>query len=300
MLKIAFDKSYKHPLDENHRFPMIKYDLIPEQLLRENTCSNENFFRPLNLDNNLALLTHSKDYYERFSSLSLTKKEIRPIGFPMSRELVEREKKIARGTIDCAEFSIQNGISMNIAGGTHHAFRDRGEAFCMLNDQAIAANYLLEKNMVSKILIVDLDVHQGNGTASIFNKNKNVFTLSFHGKKNYPFKKEISDLDIDFPDRTDDKLYLSKLNEILPKVVDEFMPDFMFYLAGVDVLDNDKLGRLSMTINGCKERDKFVLKLAKKNKIPIQISMGGGYSVNIKDILEAHSNTYRLAQEIFF
>ncbi len=300
MLKIAFDKSYKHPLDENHRFPMIKYDLIPEQLLRENTCTNENFFRPLNLDNNLALLTHSKDYYERFSSLSLTKKEIRPIGFPMSRELVEREKKIARGTIDCAEFSIQNGISMNIAGGTHHAFRDRGEAFCMLNDQAIAANYLLEKNMVSKILIVDLDVHQGNGTASIFNKNKNVFTLSFHGKKNYPFKKEISDLDIDFPDRTDDKLYLSKLNEILPKVVDEFMPDFMFYLAGVDVLENDKLGRLSMTINGCKERDKFVLKLAKKNKIPIQISMGGGYSVNIKDILEAHSNTYRLAQEIFF
>ncbi len=300
MLKIAFDKSYKHPLDENHRFPMIKYDLMPEQLLRENTCTNENFFRPLNLDKNLALLTHSKDYYERFSSLSLTKKEIRPIGFPMSRELVEREKKIARGTIDCAEFSIQNGISMNIAGGTHHAFRDRGEAFCMLNDQAIAANYLLEKNMVSKILIVDLDVHQGNGTASIFNKNKNVFTLSFHGKKNYPFKKEISDLDIDFPDRTDDKLYLSKLNEILPKVVDEFMPDFMFYLAGVDVLDNDKLGRLSMTINGCKERDKFVLKLAKKNKIPIQISMGGGYSVNIKDILEAHSNTYRLAQEIFF
>ncbi len=300
MLKIAFDKSYKHPLDENHRFPMIKYDLIPEQLLRENTCSNENFFRPFSLEKNLALLTHSKDYYERFSSLSLTKKEIRPIGFPMSKELVEREKKIARGTIDCVEFSIQNGISMNIAGGTHHAFRDRGEAFCMLNDQAIAANYLLEKNMVSKILIVDLDVHQGNGTASIFNNNKNVFTLSFHGKKNYPFKKEISDLDIDFPDRTDDKLYLSKLNEILPKVVDEFEPDFMFYLAGVDVLENDKLGRLSMTINGCKERDKFVLKLAKKNKIPIQISMGGGYSVNIKDILEAHSNTYRLAQEIFF
>ena len=170
----------------------------------------------------------------------------------------------------------------------------------MLNDQAIAANYLLENNKVNKILIVDLDVHQGNGTASIFKENKNVFTLSFHGKKNYPFKKEISDLDVDFPDSTDDKFYLSKLNEILPKVVDEFEPDFMFYLAGVDVLENDKLGRLSMTINGCRERDKFVLKLAKKNNIPIQISMGGGYSVNIKDILEAHSNTYRLAQEIFF
>ena len=300
MLKVAFDKSYKHPLDENHRFPMIKYDLIPEQLLRENTCNHENFFSPSLLEDNLALLTHSKDYYERFSSLLLTKKEIRPIGFPMSKELVYREKKIAKGTIECVNFSIKNGISMNIAGGTHHAFRDRGEAFCMLYDQAIAANYLLENNKANKILIVDLDVHQGNGTASIFNENKNVFTLSFHGKKNYPFKKEISDLDVDFPDSTDDKFYLSKLNEILPKVVDEFEPDFMFYLAGVDVLENDKLGRLSMTINGCRERDKFVLKLAKKNNIPIQISMGGGYSVNIKDILEAHSNTYRLAQEIFF
>ena len=230
MLKVAFDKSYKHPLDENHRFPMIKYDLIPEQLLRENTCNHENFFSPSLLEDNLALLTHSKDYYERFSSLLLTKKEIRPIGFPMSKELVYREKKIAKGTIECVNFSIKNGISMNIAGGTHHAFRDRGEAFCMLNDQAIAANYLLENNKANKILIVDLDVHQGNGTASIFNENKNVFTLSFHGKKNYPFKKEISDLDVDFPDNTDDKFYLSKLNEILPKVVDEFEPDFMFTL----------------------------------------------------------------------
>ena len=300
MLKIAFDKSYKHPLDENHRFPMIKYDLIPEQLLRENTCNQENFFSPSLLEDNLALLTHCENYYKRLSSLLLTKKEIRPIGFPMSRELVYREKKISMGTIECVDFSIQNGISMNIAGGTHHAFRDKGEAFCMLNDQAIAANYLLENNKVNKILIVDLDVHQGNGTASIFNENKNVFTLSFHGKKNYPFKKEISDLDVDFPDKTDDKFYLSKLNNILPKVIDEFEPDFIFYLAGVDVLENDKLGRLSMTIKGCKERDKFVLKLAKKNNIPIQISMGGGYSVNIKDILEAHSNTYRLAQEIFF
>ena len=300
MLKIAFDKSYKHPLDENHRFPMIKYDLIPEQLLRENTCNQENFFSPSLLEDNLALLTHCENYYKRLSSLLLTKKEIRPIGFPMSRELVYREKKISMGTIECVDFSIINGISMNIAGGTHHAFRDRGEAFCMLNDQAIAANYLLENNKANKILIVDLDVHQGNGTASIFNENKNVFTLSFHGKKNYPFKKEISDLDVDFPDKTDDKFYLSKLNNILPKVIDEFEPDFIFYLAGVDVLDNDKLGRLSMTIKGCKERDKFVLKLAKKNNIPIQISMGGGYSVNIKDILEAHSNTYRLAQEIFF
>ena len=300
MLKIAFDKIYKHPLDENHRFPMIKYDLIPEQLLRENTCSHENFFKPSSLKDSDVLLTHDEDYYHRFSSLLLTKKEIRPIGFPMSKELVIREKKIAQGTIECVDFSIKNGISMNIAGGTHHAFKDRGEAFCMLNDQAIAANYLIKNNKAKKILIIDLDVHQGNGTASIFRENNNVFTLSFHGEKNYPFKKEKSDLDIEFPDKTDDEFYINKLKEILPKVFDEFEPDFIFYLAGVDVLENDKLGRLSLSISGCKKRDQFVLELCKKNNIPIQISMGGGYSISIKDILEAHSNTYRLAQEIFF
>ena len=300
MLKIAFDKIYKHPLDENHRFPMIKYDLIPEQLLRENTCSHENFFEPSSLKDCNVLLTHDEDYYHRFSSLLLTKKEIRPIGFPMSKELVIREKKIAQGTIECVDFSIKNGISMNIAGGTHHAFKDRGEAFCMLNDQAIAANYLIKNNKAKKILVIDLDVHQGNGTASIFRENNNVFTLSFHGEKNYPFKKEKSDLDIELPDKTDDEFYINKLKEILPKVFDEFEPDFIFYLAGVDVLENDKLGRLSLSINGCKKRDQFVLELCKKNNIPIQISMGGGYSISIKDILEAHSNTYRLAQEIFF
>jgi acetoin utilization deacetylase AcuC-like enzyme len=218
----------------------------------------------------------------------------------MSKELVIREKKIAQGTIECVDFSINNGISMNIAGGTHHAFRDRGEGFCMLNDQAIAANYLIKNNKAKKILIVDLDVHQGNGTASIFKENNNVFTLSFHGKKNYPFKKEKSDLDVEFLDKTNDKFYLNELKEILPKVFEKFEPDFVFYLAGVDVLENDKLGRLSMTIEGCKQRDRFVLELCKKNNLPLQISMGGGYSVNIKDILEAHSNTYRLAQEIYF
>tara|TARA_B100001115_G_scaffold46236_1_gene34327 strand:- start:34 stop:936 length:903 start_codon:yes stop_codon:yes gene_type:complete len=300
MLKIAFDKIYKHPLDENHRFPMIKYDLIPEQLLRENTCNQDNFFIPSKLDDYNALLTHDKDYYERFSSLELTKKELRPIGFPMSKELVVREKKIAQGTIECVKFSIKNGISMNIAGGTHHAFKDRGEAFCMLNDQAIAANYLLNNNLANKIMIVDLDVHQGNGTASIFKGNKNVFTLSFHGEKNYPFKKEQSDLDIGFPDNTNDKFYLNKLQDVLPKVINEFEPDFLFYLSGVDVLESDKLGRLALTISGCKRRDKFVLELCRKNKLPVQISMGGGYSVSIKNILEAHSNTYRLAQEIYF
>ena len=300
MLKIAHDIIYRHPLEKNHRFPMEKYDLIPIQLIKETTCNPNNFFVPKSLSDEDVLKTHQKEYYEKLCSLSLSKKEIRPIGFPMSRELITREKKIAQGTIECSDFSINNGISMNIAGGTHHAFYDKGEGFCMLNDQAIAANYLLNNSFIKKILIIDLDVHQGNGTASIFKNNPNVFTLSFHGQKNYPFRKENSDLDLGFDDFTNDAFYLKKLKEIIPRVIDNFQPDFIYYLAGVDVLKNDKLGRLSLTIKGCLERDRFILNNCKKNNIPIQVSMGGGYSFNIEEIIEAHSNTFRLAQEIYF
>ena len=264
MLKIANDSLYNHPLKENHRFPMIKYELIPEQLL------------------------------------ILEKKEIRAIGFPMSKELIKREKKIVQGTVECAINSIKYGISMNIAGGTHHAFTNRAEAFCILNDQAIGANFLIQNNYCEKILILDLDVHQGNGTAEIFRENKNVFTVSFHGEKNYPFRKEISDFDYGFSDGTSDREYLDKIKYEVPRLIENFEPDFIFYLSGVDIIENDKLGRLSVSIKGCKERDRFVLNYCKTNKIPIQVSMGGGYSPILKDIVEAHSNTFRLAQEIYF
>ena len=300
MLKIAFNNNYIYPLEENHRFPMIKYELIPEQLIRENTCVDENFFSPGKIDSKIVLKTHQKEYFNRFTSLKLSKKEIREIGFPLSQELVDRELQIAQGTVSGVNYSLKNGISMNIAGGTHHAFYDRGEAFCMLNDQAIAANYIIQEGLFKKILIIDLDVHQGNGTASLFNSNPNVYTLSFHGKKNYPFRKEKSDLDIEFEDNTNDKEYLKVLKETIPKVIDQFEPEFIFYLSGVDVLQNDKLGRLSLTLNGCKERDKFILQTCKDNSIPLQVSMGGGYSIVLKNIIEAHSNTFRLAQEIFF
>ena len=300
MLKIAFNNNYIYPLEENHRFPMIKYELIPEQLIRENTCVDENFFSPGKIDSKIVLKTHQKEYFNRFISLRLSKKEIREIGFPLSQELVDRELQIAQGTVSGVNYSLKNGISMNIAGGTHHAFYDRGEAFCMLNDQAIAANYIIQEGLFKKILIIDLDVHQGNGTASLFNSNPNVYTLSFHGKKNYPFRKEKSDLDVEFDDNTNDKEYLKVLKETIPKVIDQFEPEFIFYLSGVDVLENDKLGRLSLTLNGCKERDKFILQTCKVNSIPLQVSMGGGYSIVLKNIIEAHSNTFRLAQEIFF
>jgi acetoin utilization deacetylase AcuC-like enzyme len=195
--------------------------------------------------------------------------------------------------------SLQSGISFNIAGGTHHAYSTHGEAFCMLNDQAIAARYLLDRLLAQKILIIDLDVHQGNGTAEIFKKEDRVFTFSMHGQKNYPFKKEQSDWDIPLEDKTGDEKYLSVLDDTLPQLFDRVDPDFVFYLSGVDVMATDRLGRLGMSLEGCKNRDERVLEFCHKRSLPVQCSMGGGYSKDIKLIIEAHANTYRVAHRIF-
>jgi len=279
---------------------MQKYNLLPEQLLYEGTITNENIFQPQLITEKNILLTHTSEYLNKLDTLSLTTSEIRKTGFPLTEELIIREKTIMQGTIDCALFALENRVSINIAGGTHHAFTDRGEGFCLLNDNAIAANYLLAHQLRKKILIVDLDVHQGNGTAEIFRNDKRVFTFSMHGEKNYPFHKEESDLDIELEDGTDDKTYLSILDKTFKKLVDDIEPDFIFFQSGVDVISTDKLGKLGLSIGGCKERDKLILEIAKQKTIPICASMGGGYSPRIADIIEAHANTYRLAQEIFF
>ena len=300
MLKIAYSPIYKYDLPNGHRFPMIKYELIPEQLLYEGTIKDANFFHPDAATEETILLTHEKEYWNKLKNQQLTAKEIRKIGFQMTRQLVKRGTHIANGTLQCAMFAQHHGIAMNIAGGTHHSFTDHGEGFCVFNDIAIAANYLLANNLVDKILIIDLDVHQGNGTAQIFRTENRVFTFSMHGAKNYPLKKEQSDLDIGLPDKTEDEFYLKILQETLPALIDNVEPDFIFYLSGVDILKTDKLGRLNMSIEGCKKRDQFVLESCIKNKIPVTVSMGGGYSEKLTDIVEAHANTYRLAQEIYF
>ncbi|MCH4822669.1 histone deacetylase [Gramella lutea] len=300
MLKIAFHPIYKHPLPEGHRFPMEKYDLLPKQLLHEGTCDEANFFEPGFPDSEPLLAVHENEYFQRLKNLELTKKEIRVSGFPLSQELVDREQIIADGTIKACDFALEHGVSMNIAGGTHHAYSDRAEAFCLLNDQAIGARYLQNSGKAKKILIVDLDVHQGNGTAEIFKNDDSVFTFSMHGKGNYPFRKEKSDLDIELADGTGDAEYLKKLKSTLPNLIDRTQPDFIFYLCGVDILETDKLGRLSCTISGCKERDRYVLQTCHDLGIPLECSMGGGYSKEIKLIIEAHANTYRLAQKIYF
>ncbi len=299
MIPIAFHPIYKHPLPEGHRFPMQKYDLLPQQLIYEGTAAVSDFFEPETINLEHVLRVHSKTYLDDLLQLTLDAKAARKIGFPLSAELVERELRIANGTLLGCIKAFENHVSFNIAGGTHHAFTGHGEAFCLLNDQAIAAQYLLDHHLASKILIIDLDVHQGNGTAEIFRNNTDVFTFSLHGKTNYPFKKELSDLDIALEDGTNDSTFLSIINETIPKLIEQQKPDFIFYLAGVDILESDKLGKLSCTIEGCKKRDEIVFENCKKYSIPLQVSMGGGYSPNIRTIIEAHANTFRVAKNIF-
>lgn len=279
---------------------MLKYELIPEQLQREGIISNSDLHSPAGAKEEIIMKTHSGDYWERVRDLTLSKAEIRRIGFPLSRKLVEREVRIAQGTIDGCIYALEHGIAFNVAGGTHHAGTNWGEGFCLLNDQAIAANYLLDQRNIKRILIADLDVHQGNGTAEIFKGDDRVYTFSMHAESNFPFRKEKSDLDIGLPDGTGGKEYLNILKTQLSSLIKSFNPEFIFYLAGVDVLGTDKLGKLDLSHQDCIERDQIILGFCHANCIPVQISMGGGYSPRIGHIVDAHCNTFRVSRDLYF
>lgn len=298
-LHIAFHPIYAHPLPEGHRFPMLKYELIPEQLLYEGTISEDNLFAPDSCNDETVLLTHSVEYFNKLKQQTLSAQEQRRIGFPQSPALTQRELIITQGTIDCCHYAFENGIALNVAGGTHHAFRDKGEGFCLLNDFAVAANYLLHHQLAKQILIIDLDVHQGNGTAKIFEKEPRVFSFSMHGKNNYPFHKEKSDCDVELADGIRDKEYLALISENLAALLEKVQPDFIFYLSGVDILETDKFGKLKITLQGCRQRDELVFNLIKSHNLPCVVAMGGGYSPQIKTIVEAHCNTFRAARKIY-
>jgi acetoin utilization deacetylase AcuC-like enzyme len=299
MFPIAFDPIYKYPVPEGHRFPMDKYELLPLQLLREGIAEQSDFFSSEPLVIQAIYAVHEREYADRFMQGKLSRQEMRRIGFEQTPLLAERELRIANGTLQGALKALNTGIAFNIAGGTHHASRDHGEGFCMINDQAVAAQYLLDHQKAKQILIIDLDVHQGNGTANIFSDNPGVFTFSMHGKNNYPFRKEKSDLDVALEDWTQDDTYLRTLKEVLPELIEKIRPDFIFYQAGVDILQTDKIGRMSCTIQGCRQRDEMVFQMARNHHIPVQCSMGGGYSPQLRTILEAHANTFRVAAQIF-
>lgn len=299
MIQIAFDPIYAHPLPEGHRFPMLKYELIPAQLLHEGTITESNLFRPQPCSHAVVLWTHEAAYLDKLLHQTLTASEQRKIGFMQSPQLTQRELVITQGTIDCCKHAIANGVSLNVAGGTHHAFADHGEGFCLLNDMAVAANYLLREGKASKILIIDLDVHQGNGTASLFRNEPRVYTFSMHGAHNYPFHKEQSDLDIGLPDGLDTAGYLLLLEQHLPVLLETVRPDFAFYLSGVDILSSDKFGKLQVSLDGCRERDAIVFRLLQQKGIPVTVAMGGGYSPDVRTIVEAHCNTFRTALRLY-
>jgi len=295
---IAWHPLYAHPLPEGHRFPMLKYELIPAQLLHEGVITQENIFAPELLAEENVLLSHDLEYWAQLRDLTLPEREQRRVGFPLNAQLLERELRIAQGTIDGALYAREFGLAFNVAGGTHHAGSNWGEGFCLLNDQAIAANWLIKKGIYQKILIIDLDVHQGNGTAEILQHQPKVFTFSMHGEKNFPFRKEVSDLDIGLDVDIEDDAYLSILADTLPRLYAQHQPEFIFYLSGVDVLSSDKLGKLAMTKTGCKERDRMVFQFCKEHGLPVQVSMGGGYSPEIRDIVDAHCNTYKVGIDL--
>lgn len=298
-MRVAFSPIYRYELPAKHRFPMEKYTLLPEQLLYEGTIRPSAFFAAEALSEPAILRTHAPEYWSKLKTNGLGRKEARAIGFPMRPELIARGRVIAQGTLDCARFARNDGVALNVAGGTHHAFAGRGEGFCVFNDIAIAINELLYTGEIERALIVDLDVHQGNGTASIFASEPRVFTFSMHGAKNYPARKEQSDLDLGLPDGTRDERYLTMLADHLPGIMDAFRPSIVFYLSGVDVLATDKLGRLALSLAGCRERDRYVLQCCLDRALPVAISMGGGYSERLATIIEAHANTYRVAADLF-
>ncbi len=297
-MKVAFRQEYVQALPDGHRFPMEKYDLLPKQLLHEGAINHLDLISPEEIETELILAAHDLKYVDRLVNLQLSEREQKVSGFPHNKALIKRELMIMEGTRMCAEIAMKEKVAMNIAGGTHHAYSNRGEGFCLLNDQAIAAKWLLNKAFAEKILIIDLDVHQGNGTASIFSKSSQVFTFSMHGKNNYPLKKELSNLDVELLDGVKDEEYLFLLEKSLDKICKDFIPDFIFYQSGVDVIETHKLGRLALTLDGCRKRDRKVFETVRQLNVPVVCSMGGGYSPQIKHIIEAHANTFREAQLI--
>ena len=326
MIEIAFSERYIYDLPEGHRFPIAKYKRIVDKLLDDNIIGPQQIFDP-GMASEEILLAHDIGYYNKVNQLSLTAEEIRTLGVPLHRASVNRAINSVAGTLRSAvkaagngRFSVKTGIEtkktdqelkpdqllagnktalgISIGGGYHHAFYDHGEGFCIFNDLAITARYMIKNRLAERVLIIDLDVHQGNGTASILNNDENIFTFSMHGSKNYPAKKQTSDYDLGLPDGTGDRDYLYNLEFALDSILKNFIPDYILYQGGVDVLQSDQLGRLGLTMKGCRKRDEVVFNTIKNLNIPSALTLGGGYSKDIQVIIQAHVTTINTALHI--
>ena len=300
-MEAFYSDTFVLPLPEHHRFPMAKYRLVRERLLHERVLSPEDLSVPDAIDWNDLRLVHDAAYVEAVAAGTIPPEMQRRIGFPWSPMMVERSRRSVGATLAAAREALngagrpQPSVSANLAGGTHHAFRDRGEGFCVFNDVAVAASVLLRDAVIARAAIVDCDVHQGNGTAAIFRHEPAVFTFSLHGANNFPFRKEVSDLDVTFADGTEDDEYLEALADHLPRVLDSHQPDIVFYLAGADPYKGDRFGRLKLSIEGLRTRDRFVFDTCRNRGIPIATTMSGGYAPDVDAIVTIHCNTIREA-----
>jgi acetoin utilization deacetylase AcuC-like enzyme len=294
-VKAFYSDRFVLPLPEGHKFPMAKYSGLRERILEENLVTPADLHEaPAAAWEDLRLV-HTPAYVEAVAAGTLPREMQRRIGFPWSPEMVERSRRSVGATIAAAHAALDEGVAANLAGGTHHSFADRGEGYCVFNDVAVAARVLQRDGAARRIAIVDLDVHQGNGTASIFAGDESVFTFSMHGEKNFPFRKEIGDLDVPLSDGMTDQDYLGRLHEHLDKVLDHYQPDFVFYLAGADPYEGDRLGRLKLTIEGLRARDEFVFKSCHARRLPVAVTMSGGYATDVSAIVTIHTNTIRAA-----
>ena len=294
-LTVWSSSHYTFPLPEGHRFPVAKYAMLRHRVVAEGIVAVERVLDPRAATDDDLRAVHTAGYVERFNTGQLDAAEMRRIGFPWSRELVERSRRAVGGTLAAARHALDHGIAMNLAGGTHHAFADHGEGFCVYNDVAIAIRTLQRDGRIARAAVIDLDVHQGNGTHAILAGDESVFTFSMHGGRNFPFHKVPGTLDIELADRTGDEEYLMRLSEVLPGILAGAAPDLVLYIAGADPHEGDSLGRLAMTFDGLARRDAYVLAQCREVGIPVAIAIGGGYGRRIEDTVAVHVGTARVA-----
>lgn len=297
-MRVSYTPRYYADIGEGHVFPIRKFELVRDRLLAEGTLAPAQLIEPQPAPVADVLLVHTEDYVTRLRNGTLTPREIRRLGLPWSKALVRRSFLATGGTINAARFALAEGVGSNLAGGTHHAFADHGEGFCVLNDVAITIRVLQRDRAIRRAAVVDCDVHQGNGTAAIFMDDRDVFTFSMHGAKNYPLFKVRSTLDVELPDATADAAYLQILREHLPRIL-AHAPDIIFYLGGADPYVHDKLGRLALTVEGLRARDELVLHACRDARIPVVTVMSGGYAKDINDTVEIHTNTIRAVRAVF-
>lgn len=298
-MRIYYTDHYVLPLPPGHRFPMAKYGKLRERVLSEGLNGADPLAVPHAASNEEILRAHDRDYLSRVVAGELTAAEVRRIGFPWSPEMVERSRRSSGATIEACRSALETGVGVNLAGGTHHAFRDHGEGYCVFNDAAIAALAMQAEGRARRVVIVDCDVHQGNGTAAILAGDPTVFTFSIHGANNFPFRKEASDLDVELPDGTGDDDYLAALEPALCHALSASQADLAIYLSGADAHEGDRLGRLALTTRGLETRDRLVLGLLRDSGVPVAIAMAGGYGADIDVTVDIHLATVRVAREVF-